>query len=100
MRKLCLAGLMVLCGCALDRLTLTEFEPNDGGFRYVAPASAVYPADKDDVEAVRVEWLEQYLRDNKICPSGYEITDRKVIYKGFGGAGRIYYYGRCGMPKT
>jgi len=57
-----------------------------------------YAPDDKDAEAARIRWIEEDLRDNKMCPKGYEITDRKVVVRGhavLGDLHDIYYYGKC-----
>ena len=95
----------LLSGCAsLDRLPMSSFEPftNNAGqvtFRFRADtASIAYPTDTSEGEAVRMGWLEEYLKLNNMCPQGYEIIERKVVVRTetfAGPAHAIYYNGRC-----
>lgn len=95
----------LLTGCAsLDRLPMSSFEPfaNNSGqamFRFRADtASIAYPTDTKEGEAVRMGWLEEYLKLNDLCPQGYEIIERKVVVRAetfAGPAHTIYYIGRC-----
>jgi hypothetical protein len=91
--------MILVTGCAsLDRYDYTEFEPLDGGFRYVAISDFVYSLNGANAEAVRMEWLEKYLADNGVCPDGYTLTDRKaVLVNDWVGEGthKIYYQGEC-----
>ena len=78
---------------------MTRFEPPVGGeFRYEAVADIAYPENSASAEAERRQWLERYLRENSLCPAGYEITERRPIFVRqavFGPIHRIHYRGRC-----
>ncbi|MEW5727908.1 MAG: hypothetical protein AB1918_08795 [Pseudomonadota bacterium] len=98
------ASLLLVSACAAnDRFRYTEFEPGrDGAFRYRVTADAAYPEDDQDAEGVRLAWLGEYLRDNRLCPGGYDITERKAVLKRKGFVGDVYdviYYGSC-APST
>ena len=95
--------LLTQWGCAaIDRPAMTTFEPfhnpTPGGFKYRARADALHREDSSSAEAERMRWVEMYLEDNKHCPRGYEISERKtsVIQTGmFGAVLDIFYSGRC-----
>ena len=94
------AAALGLAACAsVDRPAMTEFEPlGESEFRYEATADVVYPAESATAEAERMSWLETYLADNSLCPSGYEITERKPVLvqqAALGDVHRIYYTGTC-----
>lgn len=82
---------LFLGGCASnDRASQTTFEPTtlggeQRGFRFSAAAHIGYP-DNPEGEAVRIDWLNTWLKDNNYCPSGYKIIDRIPIYRGGPGA--------------
>ena len=38
---------------------------------------ANYPADSDVAEDLRMEWLEEWLAQRKMCPDGFEIDSRR-----------------------
>jgi hypothetical protein len=95
-------AISMLSGCIempyLRRRNTTAFEPFPAQrmFRYVV--SRARDPDDEAAERERVEWLEQYLRDNKFCPNGYDFSERNVVIRdrtvdndGFA----LYYYGKC-----
>jgi major membrane immunogen (membrane-anchored lipoprotein) len=93
------ALIVSLTACSSFDRRITSFEPMaNNEFRYQAFADATYsPTDPDD-EAIRLNWLQQYLNDNDLCANGYEITDRKQVLKSKSAFADIYdiiYYGRC-----
>lgn len=100
-RLLPLACLIAMAGCdAQDKLATTEFKPDvsSGTFEFKATADAAYPAGDPAAEARRIGFLEQYLTDNGICPSGYAITNRQEVHVHSGLLGSIVdilYSGRC-----
>lgn len=84
-----------LVGCAtVDRTLLTQMEPQPGGFRYIAKTDIFHKVGDPDAEKQRIEWMEQYIRDNRLCPAGYDITDRNAIEVN-SNISTIYYTGRC-----
>jgi hypothetical protein len=98
------AAFLILSGCAsMDRDTPSSFEPYSDSsgamfFRFRADtASIAYPEGSDEAEAIRMEWLEGYLRSNNLCGQGYEILDRKPEKSSAiaGPAQSIYYVGKC-----
>ncbi|GAA5784681.1 hypothetical protein [Chitiniphilus shinanonensis] len=103
MRYLVLTTLAVsvLSACAsihdMDK-SATHFEPTPGGFRYQAFSDLLRPEGSEAGEAVRMRWLNEYLASNNICPSGYEISDRKVVVRDVIAGEKIadiVYYGTC-----
>ncbi len=99
---LCLLSSLTACA-AVDRQTLNEqsnFMPVDGGFTYKAIANTNMQEDSPGAERNRIAVLEGYLKRNAVCPSGYTITNRRVINKpktwlGVTTLKDIYYEGRC-----
>lgn len=91
----------LLTSCAtIDRPHLSSFEPIGASeFRFKARADAmVYREDTTDGEEERMRWLQQYLTDNGICPTGYDIVSRRVVIVAERLMGRIndiFYTGRC-----
>ena len=80
MRKWLVVGALLLSACAkVDKPGMTEIIPVMGGFTFKATADASYPVTSESAEQTRIRWLEEYLRDNGICPAGYVITDRREI---------------------
>lgn len=105
---LCL--LVSISGCITyqTRPTMTTFEPytDSAGakmFKYEAKTNSLsYPEHTKEGEALRMEWLEEYLKDNKYCPDGYKILERKPVVRGgslYGPLHIIYYTGVC-IDKT
>jgi hypothetical protein len=95
-----LGVVLILGGCAtMDRPAMSSFEPLAGDkFRYVAKTdSMVYREDSPEAEAERMRWLQTYLTDNKLCPAGYAISDRKPVLTSdvIGRTYTIFYTGRC-----
>ena len=86
------------CG-SYDRLITTEFEPTQANqFRYKATADAASPLASVEAERIRMQWLEQYLKENNVCPTGYVVDERKPVLKSKGLLGDIYdifYVGKC-----
>jgi hypothetical protein len=99
-----LAALAALAGCISERANMSRFEPydNDAGrqmFRLQADtASLMHPEASPDAEAMRIRWIEEYLRLNKLCPQGYVILDRQAVVRAETWAGpshTITYTGAC-----
>lgn len=100
MRWVVMALAVALAGCSTaDKIAMTRFEPlTDQEFKYDVQADWVHPSDSTAAEQERLAWLSQYLKDNRLCPDGYAITDRRVILVGsdpLADLHRIYYSGRC-----
>lgn len=98
MKLLAVALCMALTACATKTLD-SSFKPKgDGTYEYEAFAGIGLPADSPAAEATRIEWLEQYLVDNRLCPNGYEIRSRQpvvVASNALGTGHRIYYTVAC-----
>lgn len=100
-RSLALVLALVLGACsAAYKANETSFTRTGGSeFTYVAAADDMSaPAASADGERYRMRFLEEYLRDNRMCAGGYEIVDRQVtvIARGvFGEAQKVLYRGRC-----
>lgn len=99
------AVLMFLSACSsMDRIPMSSFEPftDSNGqkmFRFRADsASIAYPSHTAEGEAVRMDWLKEYLRLNKMCLNGYRILERKEVVRSetiSGDVHSIYYTGQC-----
>jgi hypothetical protein len=50
-------------------------------YKMRAWATVEYPNNKPEAEAVRIEWLEKYLREEKLCGNGYEILSRTRTFE-------------------
>ena len=93
---------VVLVGCDNDiRIRGTQFVPEaDGRFIYISFADELeYPVNDPDAEATRMRWLNQYIEEEHICPTGqYEVTERTVSVVGSGWIQENYqvvYRGQC-----
>ncbi len=56
------------------------------------------PPEDPRAEANRLKWLDEYLRDNDMCPGNYQITKRRVITTLKTNRGSRYlidYKGKC-----
>lgn len=86
-----------LAGCSTtttyDRETGSQFVPYpDGTFRMRTSINMGRP-DTETGERSRITFLEDWLRGERLCPAGYEITSRTVTPKGL--ASDVIYVGRC-----
>lgn len=103
MRKIALlmTALSVFLGGCATRGEFSNFEPykNSAGeqqFRYFAKSSVFSPADDVDSEKTRMEWLDEWLKVNNICPNGYVIINRNPVAIGmYESVKNIYYTGKC-----
>lgn len=85
----------------LDRSELSDFTPT-GPTSFVYQASTNYfytPDARSEAENRRLEWLDQYLQLNGMCPAGYVIVRRAVYFRSTGTLGNpiddIVYNGSC-----
>jgi hypothetical protein len=84
---LLVAGVLVLSGCA-SSLESPDYERHNSS-RLTVPyerddviyfdvkVSPTYPRNDEGAEAKRMEWLQAWLDFKNLCPSGYEIVDRR-----------------------
>ena len=85
----------------MGKMDYTTFEPvTKNGiteqFKFMARTNVFNSANSDDGEIKRLEWLQLWLSDNKICPNGYVIVSRNAIELGYSDAVKnIYYVGKC-----
>ncbi|MGB5211479.1 MAG: hypothetical protein WBP60_13240 [Gammaproteobacteria bacterium] len=89
-----LAMLVVtLAGCALEEQSRADFErhnqsilrdsyTNPDVLVFEAKAGAAMPADSKSAEATRMQWLDTWLTQRKLCPAGHEIVSRQAIAPG------------------
>ena len=70
----------------------STFIPTDDRFFYQTLGGDVYPGERR-----RIEFLEELLAINNVCPDGYEIVERRLIVMPQGLLeNRDYiYHGRC-----
>lgn len=71
-------------GCtALDRAELSSFHPfSTGRFEYRASTTLFYDASPDGwAEAERLDWLRSFVDTAAICPLGYHIVSRQVVFR-------------------
>jgi len=83
----------VMAGCALEEQSRADFERHNqsilrdsyaepGMLVFEAKAGAAFPADSQSAEAMRMQWLESWLTQRKLCPAGYEVLSREPIGAG------------------
>lgn len=91
-----LTAIVALSACDADRAAGTKFTPGPDRqtFTFEAQANNIFPVNSKDGEAHRMRYLEKWLSDNSICPNGYRITGRDVIYA-TGALYNITYRGEC-----
>jgi hypothetical protein len=58
---------------------LREDRQRSGVLFFEATSSAMYPADSDAAEAVRMEWLAAWMKRTRNCPDGWEVISRSAI---------------------
>jgi hypothetical protein len=90
-RDALLAIVVVLAtGCALEEKSRADFDRHNNSILrtsyqdssmlvFGARAGAAYPADSESAEALRIEWLEQWLDIQGLCVDGYEVVRREPI---------------------
>jgi hypothetical protein len=85
--------LFVIVGCALEEQSRADFERHNASILresyqepdalvFEAKAGAAYPADSESAEAVRMQWLQDWLDLKGLCPGGYDILRRERIGAG------------------
>jgi len=85
-----LALAAVLAGCALEEKSRGDFERHNqsilrdsyaepGMLVFEAKAGAAFPADSQSAEALRMQWLDAWLVQRKLCPNGHEVQSRELI---------------------
>ncbi|CAN5212412.1 hypothetical protein BH24PSE2_BH24PSE2_02360 [soil metagenome] len=81
-----LTGLLVavLAGCAgerdydrhrMSRIGTTASDP--GAWLYEAQIDPKYPAESAAAEAMRMEWLDDWMERGQYCADGYEVVERR-----------------------
>lgn len=82
---LLLSTAFLLAGCAsLYKTDATTFElvsqnGSDAVFKYTSVADIYYPINSVEAEAVRMDWLKSWLRENGYRADQYEIISRVPI---------------------
>jgi hypothetical protein len=84
----------------LDRYWMSSFEAlPDNKFGFSAETTSFTLSESDSgAEAVRMEWLENFLRECHLCGKGYEIMARTAVFSHqtiTGPVHKIYYLGKC-----
>jgi hypothetical protein len=96
---LSLLAVLPLCGCTYyERQTTTTFVTIPNGFEFKAIADSDHKLDDPEAEARRMGFLETYLEENHVCPTGYAIKKRNPILREHDPDGDFYdvfYQGRC-----
>lgn len=82
----------------LDKISHSEFYPYEQvgkkeRYTFKATADLQYPPDSKNAEQIRMEWLQQWVSDNKLCVNGYTVDNRKQILNNK--ITRIYYVITC-----
>ncbi|MGD8977237.1 MAG: hypothetical protein PVG91_06490 [Gammaproteobacteria bacterium] len=83
----------LLAGCAMEQQSRADFERHNrsilrdsyaepGMLVFEAKAGAAFPAESQSAEATRMQWLESWLAQRKLCPAGYEVLSRESIGAG------------------
>ncbi len=83
---------LVLCaagGCAgvaeqndYERHTMSDLQEDwqrPGIVLFEASISADYPAESESAEAVRMQWLDAWMRRANLCAAGWEVISRAEI---------------------
>jgi len=89
-------SLVLLAGCATpERALHSTFTPTISGrgyqyYQYMAVADATFPVDGEAAEQVRIGWLEEWLKANRLDVSRYEIVSRRPVFRRETEAGKIY----------
>jgi hypothetical protein len=83
------ACLLGLAGCAAledrtdyHRHTMSDLREDwqrPGIFLFDTTTSSLYPADSDEAEAKRMEWLAGWMKRLGYCPSGWEVLERYPV---------------------
>jgi hypothetical protein len=83
------ACLLILAGCAAledrtdyHRHTMSDLREDwqrPGTFVFDTTTSSLYPADSDEAETKRMEWLAGWMKRLGYCPAGWEIQDRYPV---------------------
>lgn len=94
------AGAMISGCSSVDRISMTQLEPRqDGSISYRVDADETFYDVRDpEEERTRLEWLAYLMRENNLCPGGYDVVDRRPVKKHQGPAGALYtiwYDVRC-----
>ena len=100
MRAAVLLTFAALAGCAAyEKQQSTRFEPvGNSEFRFEAEAGVDRAEGSAEAEAIRRGFIADYVRDNGVCPRGYEIVERRPVLVRralLGPVHRIFYRGRC-----
>lgn len=96
---------LLFCIAAVSACTALDLG-NNSNFKMTTPntfqfddvANPLEPAGSSIAEQKRIARLEAYLRLNKACLGGYEVTNRSQTTIGQFGAAtavRVFYEGRC-----
>jgi hypothetical protein len=99
-RASCLAITFLITGCAAGEPPLTAFKQiSDTEFTFEARTDPIeFPEDNPETEATHMAWLKEELAKRKLCPNGFEITDRSEIAAKEATIGQTHnmaYHGVC-----
>lgn len=82
------ALIAVLAGCAgvgerdfdrhrLSRIGVSPADP--GAWLYEAKIDPKYPDGNAAAEAIRMDWLDDWMEQRKFCTHGYEVVERRAF---------------------
>lgn len=80
-----------LTGCAglgegdydRHRLSRIGVSPEDpGAYLFETKVDPKYPADSAAAEAIRMEWLSDWMARRQFCAGGYEVAERRAFEPG------------------
>jgi hypothetical protein len=97
-----LVVVIALFGCAsIDRTGASKFypdtnDPSGNTWRFESQADLFYPEDSASAERARMDWLATWAHINNACPNGYDVIDRKPVWRTTAKRSQILYYSvRC-----
>lgn len=64
----------------LSRIGISPADP--GAYLYEAKIDPKYPADSAAAEAIRMEWLDDWMERRQFCAEGYEVVERRAFEPG------------------
>ncbi len=101
-RNLLFLLILSLTGCAqIGKQDYTKFESfksptGQQQFKYVAHGDIFHKDTDPQTEISRMQWLQMWLDDNKLCPNGYIILERNLVNNGYyESINSAYYLGQC-----
>lgn len=97
MKKIIVAiAFLALSGCAsVDRYGFVELTDRidtqaDATLQFNIIADAIYPEASPSAEEIRIGWIKETAKDNKLNPNAMEIISRKPVKQSSGWISDIY----------